>query len=720
MKKIGMSDEPFTFADVSQVTRAKQGLFLVAKLIGVLFAQLVLILTLSACGASPPPPAPTEVVTGTPDPTATPEPGCPAPGTSSGGAWLSSLVAGDALGTWQEVNPMNSYRDLHTATLLPEGRVLVTGGQAEAGSESTEIYHVEDGIWNFGPPMNESRYWHTATLLINGLVLVTGGIGADGNGLASAELYDPQTDEWRMTESMHVARVGHSAVLLADGTVLVVGDGSKSTELYDPETESWIMIEDLSTSRYEPSVTLLDDGWVLVAGGSTVVGGTETFLSSAELYNPEEGSWTLTGAMVTARREHAATVLPDGRVLVTGGTNRNDGQGQLDSTELYDPKTKLWSSADSMKVHRLGHTALRLPDGKVLVAGGLTNCCVVDSAELYDPATGQWGDTDPMLIGTWGQTTTLLPNLYVLVAGGDDSNRYITAQAQVYKAEFDSFQYVRDDLIEHVNDPDHYCDLANTHKTEIREMIEDDLSLLGVGLRVAQVGWPLLVDYAKVALFQSAGSVFNLNRPAGDVVITAEQMEILKLFLRLIKDRASPGLKQDMKTEGDKLPPYEDFVGKTVAEAREIVIEGSFATATPTATPTPTVTPSPPSTPTPSPTPTLTPSPILTPTSTATPTATWTPHRHRHICTDQHTLGHVYGNAYTAGHVQAVATDDSTVAACRNWVTYTPARCTTRPSHIVSSTETRVNSSGGVAKMSSDMIAKSASIPTRIMPFSFS
>jgi large repetitive protein len=174
-------------------------------------------------------------------------------------------------------------------------------------------------------------------------VLVAGGSGPAGV-LASAELYDPATGRWTVTGSMHTARQDQAATLLANGKVLVAGGSGPagllaSAELFDPAIGSWSATGSLNTARAFHTATLLPNhgGQVLVAGG---FGGQQAFaLASAEAYLPKTGTWTRQGSMITGRNSHTATFLPDGRVLVAGGTDSNNHL--LTSAELFSSPTAL-------------------------------------------------------------------------------------------------------------------------------------------------------------------------------------------------------------------------------------------------------------------------------------------------------------------------------------------------------------------------------------------
>jgi N-acetylneuraminic acid mutarotase len=153
---------------------------------------------------------------------------------------------------------------------------------------------------------------------------------------------------------------------------------------------------------------LLPNGKVLVAGGSG--------LTSAELYDPASGTWTVTGRLANGRESATATLLPDGRVLVAGGVHTGGVYTKLTSAEVYDPISGRWTATGNMVAIRgFGIPATLLPDGKVLVAGGSGSA----SAELYDPASGTWTATRSMEAARADQTATLLLDGQVLVAGGE-------------------------------------------------------------------------------------------------------------------------------------------------------------------------------------------------------------------------------------------------------------------------------------------------------------
>jgi N-acetylneuraminic acid mutarotase len=290
----------------------------------------------------------------------------------------------------------------------------------------------------------------TATLLHDGTVLVAGG-GAPS--VATAELYDPKTGSWSTVGSMSTPRTGHTATLLHNGMVLVTGGFDQmacfpnctppvfaTTELYDPNTATWSATGSMTSARAQHTATLLHDGKVLVAGGFSE---TEV-LASAEIYDPKSGSWIPTGTMSNARFVHTANQLHGGEPLVSGGYD--NGGSALATAELYDQKTGTWSATGSMNTPRGFHRAVLLPDGKVLAAGGVNvpfplpnGFPGLASAELYDPKTGTWSTTGEMINARFGHTLTLLHDGQVLAAGGEDMDVSVLQSAELYEPKTESW-----------------------------------------------------------------------------------------------------------------------------------------------------------------------------------------------------------------------------------------------------------------------------------------
>jgi N-acetylneuraminic acid mutarotase len=328
--------------------------------------------------------------------------------------------------SWSVAGSMNQARTSATATLLPDGRVLVAGGSGASGRAitSAELYDPSTGSWVATGSMVQARAGHTATLLPDGKVLVAGGGGASGGAIASAELYDPSTGSWVATGSMDQARVDHTATLLPDGKVLVAGGfGVTSAELYDPRTGAWAPTGAMIQDRAYQTATLLPTGKVLVVGGYSG-GGNLYAAASAEIYDPTSGSWISAGLLHEARAGHSATLLRDGNVLVVGGSTRGDSFHPTASAELFDPAHGSWTNTGSMIVAVVYGTATLLPNGAVILAGGSSRTSNNDPvgneapAELYDPESGSFTTAGTLSETRTYPMATLLQNGKVLVAGG--------------------------------------------------------------------------------------------------------------------------------------------------------------------------------------------------------------------------------------------------------------------------------------------------------------
>lgn len=334
---------------------------------------------------------------------------------------------------------MKSARAAHTATTLPDGRVLVAGGFTDLDDSvaGAEIYDPTSNTFGATGAMSIPRHSHTATLLADGRVLLVGGYDVKGDYLASAELYEPTSGTFTPAGSLNYARADHTAVGLLDGRVLLMGGVGPgwtflaSVEVFDPTTDRFALTGAMGEPRESQVAVRLSDGRVLVAGGHRGRKSAIHLYISAEVYDPAKGTFSPTGEMTVRRHKHDAVLLPDGRVLVSGGTNERDSAGVYKSVETYDPSTGEFTSAGTMQLARYKHrgTSLVLPDGRVLISGGATQ------AEIYAPRTGLFVlvEMEAHMAGQFS-ASALLPDGRVLITGGYGENRGPQRYAWLYQA----------------------------------------------------------------------------------------------------------------------------------------------------------------------------------------------------------------------------------------------------------------------------------------------
>ena len=267
--------------------------------------------------------------------------------------------------------------------------------------------------------MTTTRFFHSATLLKDGRVLITGGFETDRPGHSSpefrhatAELFDPAKGTSSATGAMSQARSQHRAIPLHDGRVVIKGNDLHPPDIYDPQSGRFAILADAPEFGRSVSTTILSTGDILVTDE----------VGNAGIIEPETWKFTSTGRMITPRTNHSATLLQDGRVVIAGGMNAD---GTVKASEIYDPTTNTFAANGDLNDERWGHDAMLLQDGRVLIIGGrrgtieADNVQHVTTAEMFEPSTGNFvtaGDTGLPSI----QSAFLLPSGKVfLLSGGD-------------------------------------------------------------------------------------------------------------------------------------------------------------------------------------------------------------------------------------------------------------------------------------------------------------
>jgi N-acetylneuraminic acid mutarotase len=359
------------------------------------------------------------------------------------------------------VGHLNVARYEQTANLITNGAgkelVLVAGGFGASGNlNSAELYDPLNDTWTTTASLVTERTDHTATTLASGQVLVIGGANSLNSNITSTELYDPLLAKWNTADDLITGRSYHTSTLLMDGNVLVVGGTGAvkanliSAERYDPNLShgtkigTWAATDPLKVGRAAHTATLFSDPTQPLYKKVLVVGGTggnvlasegvsadpQSVLASAELYDPNTGLWTTSAPLNIPRFSHTATLLQNGKILVTGGFDLNDQP--IAQSELYDPVTNKWTLIGNLTTPRALQMAILLTTGpnagKVLMMGGEVSRGVeTKSVEIFDPTSGNWTATDDLKFARDWFTATLLSNGKVLVTGGTDESSMAVA-----------------------------------------------------------------------------------------------------------------------------------------------------------------------------------------------------------------------------------------------------------------------------------------------------
>ncbi|MBA3913157.1 MAG: hypothetical protein H0X25_04745 [Acidobacteriales bacterium] len=336
-------------------------------------------------------------------------------------------------GNWTVTGAIAKYATAPSSSVMRDGKVLTAGGNlggVGAVFPWAQVYDPVANKWTATPDMKSPRNGLSGTTLPSGKVLLAGGSNG-GNGvkltiLTSAELYDPAKNNFTLARGkMAVGRMYHSATLMGNGKVLLAGgiNGyyisiryitcTNTAEVYDPATQTFSSAGTLSAPRCGHTATLLPDGRVMVAGGTD----GKILLNTADIYDPATNTWTAGANMSVARDYFSAAVLSGGKVLVTGPDT---------SAEIFDPVSNTWTTAGGTQFTYGANAAATLLNGEVLLVGGPAGQC-----ELYDPTTGLWNSTGTLNTARWQFGISVLRDGRVLITDGETG--FQVGSAELYR-----------------------------------------------------------------------------------------------------------------------------------------------------------------------------------------------------------------------------------------------------------------------------------------------
>ncbi|MGE3076568.1 MAG: Kelch repeat-containing protein [Dehalococcoidia bacterium] len=348
-----------------------------------------------------------------------------------------------ASGVFTPVGDLRDPRSIHIAALLPDGRVLVAGGNNSRSSSpppvlaSSEFYDPVSRAFTPGPNLAIARQTFAATTLADGRILVAGGVSASSGALASAELYDPPRGKFEPAGTLLEARAGAAAVTMKDGRALIIGGWGggaslETTEIFDPATLTFSPGPPLAHANSTPRALLLNDGSLLVTGDGT-----------AQFLETNTNAFRAIGDRDDLPEVPA--LLPDGKVLLTGGIDHqlartlptpvpNSDRSVPATTQavVLDPSSGEMTEVGPMREARMLHQAITLPNGRVLLAGGVGDSHfgggALATAEIFDPTTATFTPTGPMARGRVWFTLTLLNDGNVLAVGSGTDPPGVTAE----------------------------------------------------------------------------------------------------------------------------------------------------------------------------------------------------------------------------------------------------------------------------------------------------
>lgn len=333
-------------------------------------------------------------------------------------------------GSWQQVASPNFPHHEHGAVLLDDGRVLIIGGHGNGSIQSScEIFDPETGQWSLTGSLSIGRYNFGLVKLQGGRPLVIGGVNSGRGILKSCEVFDPIGGQWSLTDSLNIARGWYGSphynqggtVLLSDGKVLIIngstGIPTSSCEMFDPELEIWTLVAPTNQSRESPLGGLFSNGLVLSFHSNWSSGQGDP---SVELYNPITDTWIYGQPPLPPQKiDESGIVIPEGYLRVGG--RKIPGGSFIKNCEIYHTQTGEWTVTDSLPVPRICYAVTLLPNSKVLVSGGWDNnniSCSTTDCQIYSLESHTWSLDEPMNVGRANFTLTVLKDGRALAVGG--------------------------------------------------------------------------------------------------------------------------------------------------------------------------------------------------------------------------------------------------------------------------------------------------------------
>lgn len=319
---------------------------------------------------------------------------------------------------------MTVPRMFHQASTLPDGRIMLTGGAPQPGSNiysSTEIYDPVNGQFTPGAPMLMPRRSHAAVTLLDGRILVAGGMSTNGYYTNTAEIYDPATGQWNMTGPMNTTLADAIGLLLNDGRVMLLDKraGGLEADVFNPSSGLFTRTGPMVERAYDSGLVVLPDGRVLKMGGLS----SDGYSRNAELWDPATNQWSATGQMNEPRNTLQPVVLGNGTVLVAGGRR----EWSQSSTEIYDPAAGQFSTGATMPTSFEPRSAKLLPNGDIVYTADWTRQLM-----RYQAATGTWNLTGPQRKIARDNAVARLPDGRVLITGGSELNE-ATSYAAIWE-----------------------------------------------------------------------------------------------------------------------------------------------------------------------------------------------------------------------------------------------------------------------------------------------